>query len=180
MNNTPTTSVEQASNTTPAAPGAGSPKTPATTTLARFVAALAMVPAAAAMAWAVVGDVSTTTNDPDYLYQAPELLQQNPTAVGLVGLVTAMLAAAVLCTKALHPGEEPLWLVSVLSFGAAGFAAGFTGRAVTAGVIGANIGGTFMLLVGPAVVGALALVGVCTFTLAATRPNGSRGALRPR
>ena len=120
-------------------------------------AAVALVLATPVAAWLLVGDLSATEfDDLDYLWRAPAL----PAAVELVlGVLAALIAvaSATVLAVALYRGQvRRQWSATVVPLCVAGALVGYAGRVVSAGGIGANIGGALMIgLAGPLV---LALV----------------------
>ena len=117
-------------------------------------AAVALVLATPVATWFLVGDLSATQfDDLDYLWRAPAL----PAAMEfLVGVLAALvvLASATVLSVALHRGQvRRQWSATVVPLCVAGALLGYTGRVVSAGGIGANIGGALMIfLAGPLVV----------------------------
>ena len=120
-------------------------------------AAVARVLATPVATWFLVGDLSATEfDDLDYLWRAPAL----PAAVELVlGVLAALIAvaSATVLAVALYRGQvRRQWSATVVPLCVAGALLGYAGRVVSAGGIGANIGGALMIgLAGPLV---LALV----------------------
>ena len=120
-------------------------------------AAVALVLATPVATWFLVGDLSATQfDDLDYLWRAPAL----PAAVELVlGVLAALIAvaSATVLAVALYRGQvRRQWSATVVPLCVAGALVGYAGRVVSAGGIGANIGGALMIgLAGPLV---LALV----------------------
>ena len=121
-------------------------------------AAVALVLATPVAAWFLVGDLSATQfDDLDYLWRAPAL----PAAVELVlGVLAALIAvaSATVLSVAFHRGQvRRQWSATVVPLCAAGALLGYAGRVVSAGGIGANIGGALMIFfAGPLIVALVA------------------------
>ena len=116
-----------------------------------------VVLASPVLSWFVVGDTSEA-NGVDHMFRAPDL----PAAVQLViGLAAVGLAVtgAVVVVAGLHRGlVNTREVFAAAPLVAAGVFVGLAARVMTAGVIGANIGGGLVLLFGPfVVVGLVAL-----------------------
>jgi hypothetical protein len=117
-------------------------------------AAVALVLATPVAVWSFVGDLSVRLVDAelDYLVRAPQIPRLLELLVGVVALVVAV-ASAVVLTRALAEGRaRQQWSATVVPLTVAGAIIGFGLRVVTAGGIGANIGGALMImLAGPLV-----------------------------
>lgn len=91
-----------------------------------------------------------TEDDYDYAFRAPDV---DPGLERVAGGAAALLAAAVATWVVLGVGDPAQnrgrQVLAVATAVAAGVVVGGGGRIVTAGVIGANIGGGLVLLVGP-------------------------------
>ncbi len=119
-------------------------------------ASVVLVPAAAGATWWLAGDLTTSTSpDPSYGYRAPRIDPATETVVGLVltAIVLSYWLVFVLTTR--RSKSTVAWLSVVASLTAAGVFIGYSGRMLTAGVDGANIGGGLVLLAGPFILGAL-------------------------
>src|SRR5215475_11959212 len=127
-------------------------------------------------AWWLIGDLSTVplSADPDYTIRPPHIDPSLARDVGIVSVVLflAAIAFALYATRRRWLGGEwwavigPLLLVGVI--------AAFGERLVTAGVIGANIGAGFVMLLGvPVVVAAIAWAVTWSVRLR-RRPRASR------
>lgn len=112
----------------------------------RAAAVFVSVPALAiATAW-WIGDLSSTLDDPDYMLRPIDLSSETSWAVGFVATAACLVgaAAAVLLTRSGCCGRRlvavlvPWWVLAVYL--------GLGYRIVTAGVIGANIGGGLFVL----------------------------------
>ena len=100
--------------------------------------------------WWLVGDVSETDIvDPDYLVRPPQLSSSEELALGAGA--TALLVAAAFVVALAARKRVVTWLDLRLLVPSAclGVYLGFTLRVVTAGVIGANIGGGLLVLLTP-------------------------------
>lgn len=117
-------------------------------------AAVALVLATPVATWFLVGDLSATQfEDLDYMWRAPVLPAPAELVLGVLAALVAVVSATVLAV-ALHRGEvRRQWSATVVPLCVAGALLGYGGRVVTAGGIGANIGGALMIfLAGPLVV----------------------------
>jgi hypothetical protein len=121
----------------------------------RVAAVLGLVPVAAVIGWAGLGDLSSEGFRPselDFSYRAPELAGwQSASIVVLAGLVGSWGIVV-----GLH---QRVHRVALVLAPLVGLAAALTGRVATAGVIGANIGlGLVVVLVLPVAAALLVLV----------------------
>lgn len=114
-------------------------------------AAVALVTAMPVATWTLVGDLSSegfAEDELDYLFRAPGL----PWAVELVaGALAAgvIVASATVLGRAVAGGRlRRQWMATVVPLAVAGAVLGFGGRVLTAGGIGANIGGGLFVLLG--------------------------------
>ncbi|SDM48998.1 hypothetical protein [Allokutzneria albata] len=101
-------------------------------------------------AWWLVGDLSAATPPGtrlDYLVQPLPIVSLSPAIDVLIGSVALALASATLLVTATTPARS-LWLGQFLGALALGGLVGFFCRLLTAGGIGANIGGGLVLLFG--------------------------------
>ena len=119
--------------------------------------ALVIIVAATLSSWWLMGDFTET--DPataDYLYRPPRITGAQERAIGILSIVALAVAIGlfVWMWRREHPRSEWAFLIGVWSI--AGIGAAFVERGVTAGVVGANIGGGLLLFLSPiAVVGLL-------------------------
>ena len=137
--------------------------------VASVVGALALPVAA----YFVVGDQSTTevANNPDYMWRPPSWSQAGVAAAGSVCVGVVVVAVAVLVRERRRQRLADATVATVLLVAFAGLAVGGGYRVLTAGVIGANIGGGLVLLFGTPLV--VALLGVAAFvSIAARRGRG--------
>jgi hypothetical protein len=126
--------------------------------------------------WWLIGDQSVRgVPDLDYLFR----LDVDPLAERLIGigsLVMLAVSVLILLLTAGRRGVDRRWGWVVGPLVVAGIIVGSGLRVLTAGVIGANIGGAAILLVGPPVVAVLVLsvLGVSLYLLTAgSRRSGS-------
>jgi hypothetical protein len=143
------------------------------------VAAAALVVAFPVATWWLVGDQSTihVSADADYAFEPFDV---SVGAERTAGIGSAALAVAALLTLAWATRRrrfDARWWMVLIPLLAAGLIVGFGWRAMTAGVIGANIGaGLVVLLGGPAVAALLIWAAVYSIRLlhrrriARTRP----------
>lgn len=125
----------------------------------RYVAAaVAAVLAAPVATWTLLGDLSSEGFDEeelDYLFRAPAVPRTVELLAGVAALAVLVVSALVI-GRALHLGHlRRPWLGTVVPLCAAGVVLGFGGRALTAGGIGANIGGGLFILFGLPLAGVL-------------------------
>lgn len=120
---------------------------PMSRTLAALAAFVLLVSLPVATWW-LVGDLSAEIDDPDYMFRPPELTDGTERALGLVALVLVVGAVVALASAARRRQLGPRD-VALAPLVAAGVSVEFAGRALTAGVGGANIGGGIILLFGP-------------------------------
>ena len=123
-----------------------------------LAAATALATATPVATWFLVGDLSSegfTEDHLDYMVRAPELPWLVEVLAGAVAVAVVVTSAAAL-GQAFHQGRlRRGWSATVVPLAVAGVILGFGGRTVTAGVIGANIGGGFILVLGFPVAGLL-------------------------
>ncbi|WP_226350295.1 hypothetical protein [Pseudonocardia sp. ICBG601] len=117
---------------------------------------------AAVVAWYLIGDVSTAPADGTRGLDPPAALEALPWLTGVIAGVG--LACCVLAVVRRWAAASPVVLCVV-----AGLLVGWAGRIMTATVIGANIGGGLMMLIGLPLAGILVLVAVVTALVIARR-----------
>lgn len=140
-------------------------------------AVVATVAGLAAVAWFAIGDLSspvTPGTRQDYIV--------GPVTTPWWGLVPAALVLAIGLAGLVHAYRARRLggphVAALLTLGAVAVAIAFGGRVITAGGIGANIGGGLMLLFGFPVLGALLVVGAVLLWRAHRRDCEDTG--RPR
>jgi hypothetical protein len=120
--------------------------------------AVALQVATPVATWWLAGDLSTVpaSSDPDYAFR-PWLISPAATrAAGIGSLTIAATAIVLLGWATLRRLMDVRWWAVLVPLMAAGFIAGAGWRVMTAGVIGANIGAGFVVLLGgPIVLGLL-------------------------
>jgi hypothetical protein len=108
--------------------------------------------------WTLAGDRSSdgfTEDQLDHLFRAPAIPWLVEVLAGAAAVAVVVASAAVL-GRAVHQGRlSRPWLGTVVPLAAAGAVLGYGGRLVTAGGIGANIGGAMFLFIGLPIVGIL-------------------------
>ena len=140
----------------------------------RHVAAAAALVAAIPVAtWTLVGDLSSGGFDEaelDYVVRAPDIPSPVELVAGAVA-VTVVLASAWILALAVYRGHlRRPWLATVVPLCVAGVVLGFVGRAVTAGGIGANIGGGLAILFGVPFVAVLVIAAAVNAWVELRRP----------
>ena len=121
-----------------------------------LIASIVLAAAAPVATWSVVGDLSSPgITDPDYMFRPLDIPGPVELVLGLVA-TAAVLGSVWVLVRAFHRGEvDRAWSPVVVFPAVAGVVAGFSWRVLTAGGIGANIGGGLILLGAPFVVVAL-------------------------
>lgn len=110
-------------------------------------AAVALVLATPLAVWSLVGDLSATEfDDLDYIWRAPDLPVAVDVALGVVSVAVVLASAAVLLGGLRRGHVRRQWSATVVPLCVAGALLGYGGRVVTAGGIGANIGGGLMVM----------------------------------
>ncbi len=127
---------------------------------------------AALLGWWWVGELSYTgdagAQGLDYFLRAPELSLTALRLLAAAGAVLLLTAGAVLATTV--PASARLrWGMLLAGAVVLGLALAYGGRAMTAGVIGANIGAGIVLLLGAP------LLGLFTLLLVVVAVRGRRG-----
>ncbi len=118
-----------------------------TAALATALLGLALIP----VAWWLVGDQSSpgfTPEELDYTIRAPEAFERHAQAAGLAGTVVAAICLAALSWLFLRREIDQPGLTRLAWVAAGGVFVGIAGRILTAGSIGANIGGGLVIMVG--------------------------------
>lgn len=119
-----------------------------------------LVLAAPVATWWLVGpnpgdeigsDPMLRPDDYDYLFHPPAIDATIERAGGRAGVVIVLLAVALLVVEARHGRIDRRWWPPIVAMTLVGVIIGLAGRVMTAAVVGANIGGGFILLFGPPV-----------------------------
>jgi hypothetical protein len=111
-------------------------------------------------AWWLIGDQTFTggrRDNLDYMYRAPHLSGRIATLAGAVALAAVVTGAAVLYMEARRRRVDSRWLGVVMLLMVSGVVLAGMDRIVTAGVVGANIGGGFAIFFGAPTVVAFAV-----------------------
>jgi hypothetical protein len=117
-------------------------------------------------AWWLVGDQSTVpaSSDPDYAFRPWPISPAAARAAGIGSLTIAATATGLLGWATARRLLDVRWWAVLVPLTAAGFIAGAGWRVMTAGVIGANIGAGFVVLLGGPIVLGL-LIWACGFSV---------------
>jgi len=130
------------------------------------VASVLLVLASPVATWWLVGpnpgdeigsDPTLRPDDYDYLFHPPAIDANVERAGGRAAAAIALLAVAALVVEARRGHIDRRWWPPILAMTLVGAIIGLAGRVMTAAVVGANIGGGFMLLFGTPVVLALVI-----------------------
>lgn len=140
--------------------------------LATTVAGVLLAPV---VTWWLIGDLTETRLNPDYIVEPPTLTTAQESVLGIAATVFEFGALLVIVSALRRRliGLDELQVAAPLLL--AGAASGLAFRVVTAGTHGANIGGSMILLVGPPfVLGMLAWSAHRLSVLKRRRANPSR------
>src|SRR5262245_42628019 len=104
--------------------------------------------------WWLIGDVATVpvSDDADYMFRPPQVDPAVGRTVGVVAVVVFLVGISVVAFAMIQRSLHRHWSAVIGPLLLAGFVVGAGERVVTAGVIGADIGGGFVLLVGGPIV----------------------------
>jgi hypothetical protein len=142
--------------------------------IAWTIATIVLFVAAAGAAWWLVGDLSTTSHpDPSRLFDPPKIDSATETIVGLLLTIAVVSYWTIFTVVTRRAGTFETWLPVPACLTAAGCFVGFSCRVLTAGVDGANIGGGFLVLIGPFVLLALLVFPVVYALNIAPKRSGS-------
>ena len=133
---------------------------------------LTFVVATAVSSWWLIGDLTETDPvDADYLLRPPAFLTAHERTIGVFGLIMLVIAmiVVVLGWRRARPRVE--WGILLTMWLIAAVAAGYAERVITAGVIGANIGGGLLIFASP--VAAILLIGISIWLLGQVRRDES-------
>ncbi len=126
--------------------------------------------------WWIVGDQSSTTLNPDYIVKPPTISTTSELAPGLVSTVLLVASLTVLVIATRRRQLDPRWWSIVLMLMGSGAIVGLAVRVVTAGVVGANIGGGIVILFGgPFVAVLIGWAGVSAASLVRRRRADPQG-----
>lgn len=120
--------------------------------VASRLAAVVLFPMTALASWCLIGpltagaDGSTTY---DYMVRAPEMNRGIEIAVGIVAALGVIAAGSVVVKAKRAASLARCWAAVAAWSLVSGIAVGAGGRVITAGTIGANIGGGLLILVLP-------------------------------
>jgi hypothetical protein len=99
----------------------------------------------------LIGDLSSPGFDPeelDYMFRLPEAFESHATTGGLIGASVAILCLLALGWMYTQGNLARREAVAIAFSAAAGVFIGFAARMLTAGGIGANIGGGLVIMLG--------------------------------
>ncbi|WBB63375.1 hypothetical protein O7599_12980 [Streptomyces sp. WMMC500] len=139
------------------------------------VAAVGLVLSCPVWVWWAVGQQDADFDDLDYAVRPPELPSGLEPVLGIGGLITTVVCAAVLLVATSLEWFDWRWWQVIGPLVLAGIGAAVGWRILTAGCVGANIGAGFVVVVGsPALIAVLAWAAVRSLQL--TRdPRRRRG-----
>lgn len=121
----------------------------------------------AVLAWIAIGHRSVDDPHPDYVVHPPRIPLAVTWIAGIVAVVVAVAYVAVFAWAARRSASSRQLLPVIGILAGAGVYAGLTGRVLTDGVIGANIGvGLLILFGGPAVLALLVFAAIRSLALA--------------
>ncbi|MFE2267414.1 hypothetical protein [Streptomyces griseosporeus] len=121
------------------------------THLTVVAAAVLLVLGAPVAVWGLMGQQNAQglpSSELDYAYQPPDISDGTAAVLGGVALVLAVAGAALLVRASLRGAFDHRWWGVLAPLTAAGVLAGVGWRVLTAGVIGANIGAGFVVVIG--------------------------------
>ena len=121
------------------------------------IAATLVVTACPFATWFLIGDLTENVADPDYMFHPSALTGTQSVAIGVTAIALATIGIAVVLSAARRGVVDVTDLAAAGPLLATGAFVGASERAMTAGVIGANIGGGLLILGSPVVL--LGLVG---------------------
>ena len=131
------------------------PRTPGALLTVLGIGATVAMPFAA---WWLIGDESVTSrprDQLDYVWHAPAISGAVTATMGAIALVMVVVGLVGFVAAASRRVIDSRWLLVLAAFVIAGGLLGLIGRVVTAGTIGANIGGALAILFGVPIVGLL-------------------------
>lgn len=149
-------------------------------------AAAVLVAAVPVATWGLVGQQNAKGVEPselDHAFQPPVLPMWLDIVLGAAGLLLAVTAAAVLARESRRGRFDRRWWEVIAPLVVAGLILGAGWRVLTAGVIGANIGAGFVVVVGVPLVVMLLLWSLARglwLALAPPRPDDGGPGRRPR
>lgn len=139
-----------------------------------IAAALALAVTTPIVTWWVIGDLSTTHTNPDYLLRSPSMSQASEQTIGFISLVI-WIATVVALLFMNRSASRRAWLPVLCSVVVVGVILGAVFRVLTAGVVGANIGGGLVLFLAiPVVLGLVVFALIRSMRLLAQDRVGRR------
>lgn len=99
--------------------------------------------------WWLLGDLSEDVVDPDYMIRPPDLTGGQQLMIGGGATAVAVVAVGMVFVAVRRRTVTPAEIRAVVPLLVAGAFCGLAWRILTAGVIGANIGGGMVLVFGP-------------------------------
>jgi hypothetical protein len=128
------------------------------------LAAGALVLATPVATWWLVGDLSEPVANPDYMIRPISVSQGMERAVGLGSMLVLAVSISVVASFFRRRQLDRKWVPPIVFLVVSAAIAGAGWRVVTAGVIGANIGGGIVVLGGlPLVIGLVIAALVTSF-----------------
>ena len=141
-----------------------------------LAAAGALVAAVPVAAWGLMGQQNAAglpASQLDYAFKPLAVADGLDTVLGVIALLLAGIGGALLVRASWRGGLDVRWWGVLAPLVMAGLLVGVGWRVITAGVIGANIGAGFVILIGgPLVAGLLAWALGCGVWLAIPGPGG--------
>ncbi len=127
-----------------------------------MAAGAALVLACPFVTWWLIGDLTfqkgTAYPGDFFLYRPPPISPAAELAIGIASSSVALLALAVLIYATIKARFDSQWWLVLSLLIAAGMVVGAAERVMTAGVVGANIGGGLAAILGPPIVAVLVIV----------------------
>ena len=137
------------------------------------VTAVVLILATPVATWSLVGDLSEPVADPDYLIRPVDLPRGLEILLLAASVAATLGATAYLVYQRRTRRMDRKWVPPIVLLAVAGVVVGSGWRVLTAGVIGANIGGGMVILFGGPFVLALVVAAAWSATLPPRTVSGS-------